>query len=38
MGYGSKLYICTRIKIGEEPCYNEVLTAMNMSKMDSDFV
>lgn len=38
MGYESKLYICKRIKIGEELCYNEVLAAMNMSKMDSDFV
>lgn len=38
MGYESKLYICKRIKIGEEPYYNEVLTSMNMSKMDSDFV
>ena len=38
MGYESKLYICKRIKIGEGLCYNEVLTAMNMSKMNSDFV
>ena len=38
MGYESKLYICKRIKIGDGPCYNEVLAAMNMSKMDSDFV
>lgn len=38
MGYESKLYICKRIKIGEGPCYNGVLAAMNMSKMDSDFV
>lgn len=38
MGCESKLYICKRTKIGEELCYNEVLAAMNMSKMDSDFV
>lgn len=38
MGYESKLYICSRIKVGEESCYNEVLAAMNMSKMGSDFV
>ncbi len=38
MGYESKLYICKRIKIGEWPSYNEVLAAINMSKMDSDFV
>lgn len=38
MAYESKLYICKRIKIGDGPCYNEVLDAMNMSKMDSDFV
>lgn len=38
MGYESKLYICKRIKIGEELCYNEVLAAMNMSKMGRDFV
>ena len=38
MAYESKLYICKRIKIGDGPCYNEVLAAMNMSKMDSDFV
>lgn len=38
MGYESKLYICKRIKISEEPYYNEVLSSMNMSKMDSDFV
>lgn len=38
MGYESKLYICKRIKIGDRPCYNEVLSAINMSKMDSDFV
>lgn len=38
MGYESKLYICKRIKIGEGLCYNEVLAAINMSKMDGDFV
>ncbi len=38
MGYESKLYICKRIKIGDGLCYNEVLAAMNMSKMGSDFV
>lgn len=38
MGYESKLYICKRIKIGEGLCYNEVLAAMNMCKMDSSFV
>nr|DAR10651.1 MAG TPA: hypothetical protein [Caudoviricetes sp.] len=38
MGYESKLYVCKRVKIGEWPCYNEVLAAMNMGKMDSDFV
>ena len=38
MGYESKLYICRRIKIEEESIYNEVLAAINMSKMDSDFV
>lgn len=38
MGYESKLYICKRTKIGEGLCYNEVLAAMNMCVMDSDFV
>lgn len=38
MGYESKLYICKRIKIGEWSIYNNVLAAMNMSKMCSDFV
>lgn len=38
MGYESKLYICKRIKTGEGSCYNEVLAAMNMGKMGSDFV
>lgn len=38
MGYESKLYICKRTKIGKELCHNEVLAAMNMSVMDSDFV
>ena len=38
MGYESKLYICKRIKIGDGLCYNEVLAAMNMSVMGSDFV
>lgn len=36
MGYESKLYICKRIKIGEGLIYNEMLAAMNMSKMGSD--
>lgn len=38
MGYESKLYICKRNKFGEDPFYNVVLAAMNMGKMDSDFV
>lgn len=38
MDYESKLYICRRIKFGEGSIYNEVLAAINMSKMDSDFV
>lgn len=38
MEYKSKLYVCKRIKIGKEPYYNEMLAAMNMSNMDSDFV
>lgn len=38
MDYESKLYICNLIKFDEELYCNEVLTAMNMSKMNSDFV
>lgn len=38
MGYESKLYICKRTKITDKISYNEVLAAINMSKMDSDFV
>ena len=37
MGYESKLYICKRSKLGTIVA-NEVLAAMNMSKMDGDFV
>ena len=36
MGYESKLYICRRIE-AKELIFNEVLTAVNMCTMDSDF-
>lgn len=38
MGYESRLYICKRVKIDEESCYNEVLAAINVSKIGGDFV
>lgn len=37
MGYESKLYICKRAKITDKISYNEVLAAMNMCVMGSEF-
>lgn len=38
MSYNSKLYICKRIENKDcSMCYNEVLAAINMCIMDSDF-